>query len=154
MYLLLPPDLKAPRLQEKEVDARVGWHMDVVQRALTLAAKASLPVWKTTPTHTIFRDAGLPTAEIVLDEALWRFSYRLRTVNKGHPLTIRTRLTKIPRGPGAGGMRTPRTKVQIAARLLPPIHRPVLVPPTYPPGSRQDPTEGLPKEQAAEAFEG
>ena len=43
--------------------------------------------------------------------------------------------------------------MQIAARLLPEIRRPVLVSPTYPPGSRQDPTERLPKEQAAKAFE-
>ena len=43
--------------------------------------------------------------------------------------------------------------MQIAARLLPEIRRPVLISPTYPPGSRQDPTERLPKEQAAKAFE-
>ncbi|RYP63375.1 hypothetical protein DL771_009311 [Monosporascus sp. 5C6A] len=107
-----------------------------------------------TPTYTIFRDAGLPTAEIALEEALWRFSHRLRTVDAGHPLAPRTELAKILKGPGAGDTRTPRTKAQLAVRRLPPVHSPALIPPTYPPGSRQDPTEGLPKEQAAEAFEG
>ena len=133
--------------------AKVGWHIDAVHRALTLAARAVLPIWKTTPINTIFRDAGLPTAQAALDEALWRFSYRLHTVDEGHPLAKRAEPSKIARGPGAGNTRPPRTKVQIAARLLPEIRRPVLVSPTYPPGSRQDPTERLPKEQAAKAFE-
>ena len=136
------------------MDTKVAWHIDTVQRALILAAKATLPVWKTTPTYTILRDAGLPTAEIALEEALWRFSYRLRTVDAGHPLAARTEPPKITRGPGTGGTRAPRTKVQIAARRLPSVHRPVLVPPTYPPGSRQDLTKGLPKKQATEAFKG
>ena len=117
------PDPKASRPLEREVDARVGWHVDVVHRALTQAARAVLPVWKTTPTNTIFRDAGLPTAQAALDEALWRFSYRLHTVDEGHPLARRTEPSKIARGPGAGGTRPPRTKVQIAARLLPAIAR-------------------------------
>ena len=97
--------------------------------------------------------AGLPTAQAALDESLWRFSYRLHTVDEGHPLAKRTEPSKIARGPGAGNTPPPRTKVQIAAKLLPAIRRPVLVLPTYPPGSRQDPTERLPKEQAANAFE-
>ena len=74
-------------------------------------------------------------------------------MDEGYPLAKRAEPSKIARGPGAGNTRPPRTKVQIAARLLPEIRRPVLVSPTYPPGSRQDPTERLPKEQAAKAFE-
>lgn len=74
-------------------------------------------------------------------------------MDESHPLAKRTEPSKIARGPGAGGTRSPRIKVQIAAKLLPKIRRPVLVSPTYPPGSRQDPIERLPKEQAAKAFE-
>ncbi|RYO81946.1 hypothetical protein DL766_008345 [Monosporascus sp. MC13-8B] len=147
------PDPKAPRLLGREVNAKVGWHVDVIQRILTLAVKATLPVWRTTPVPTIFRDAGLPTAQMALDEALWRFSYRLQTVDEGHLLAKRTEASKITRGRGAGGTRTPRTKVQIAARLLPSIRRPILIPLTYPPGSRWDRTGGLTKRKAAEAFE-
>ncbi|RYO76081.1 hypothetical protein DL764_010307 [Monosporascus ibericus] len=37
--------------------------------------------------------------------------------------------------------------------MLPPVQRPILVPPRYPSGSREDPTQGLTKEEAAKAFE-
>lgn len=97
------------------MDVKVGWHFDVMQRAFTIVAKATLPVWKTTPTLAIFRDAGLPTVKAALDEGLWRFSYRLRTVDEGHPLAKKTKPSILARSHGAGGMRSPRTKVQIAA---------------------------------------
>ncbi|RYP45714.1 hypothetical protein DL768_007978 [Monosporascus sp. mg162] len=134
------------------VSARVGNHIAEIQRAFTLAAKATIPVWRTTPTDTLYRDTGLPTAQIAVDQALWRFSYRLRTVDRGHPLAKRTELKPITRGRGAGGAQRPKTKVQTVARMLPPVQRPVLVPPRYPPGSREDPTLGMTKEEAAGAF--
>ena len=134
------------------VSAKVGWHVHEVQRALALAARAVLPVWRTTPTSTIFRDAGLPTAQIALDEALHRFAFRLRSVDRKHPLAGRTDLEPIVRGRGAGGYQRPKTKVQRVARMLPLAQRPLLVAPRYPPGSRKDPTEGMTKEDAAKAF--
>lgn len=39
---------------------RIGGHIDLVQSAITLAARGVLPVWKTTPITTPIRDSGLP----------------------------------------------------------------------------------------------
>ncbi|KAK2752250.1 reverse transcriptase [Colletotrichum kahawae] len=38
-----------------------------VEKVMTAAARAILPVWKTTPTSTLLRDAGLPTAKVALE---------------------------------------------------------------------------------------
>lgn len=146
-----PPSNPAQTKKEM-VSARLGWHVDEIQRARKMAAKATIPVWKTAPTNTIFRDAGLPTAQIALDQALYRFAYRLRTVDKHHPLARRTELDTISRGRGAGGQQRPTTKVQIVARLLPPVQRPCLIPPRYPTGCRMEPTGGATKEEAAKSF--
>lgn len=146
-----PPDNPAQSGKD-QVSARLGWHVHEIQRALTLAARAAIPVWKTTPTSVVYRDSGLPTAQATLDQALYRFSYRLRTVDRMHPLAKRTELEGIVRGRGAGGHQRPKTKVQRVTRLLPAVQRPLLIPPRYPPGSRLEPTGGLPKEAAADLF--
>ncbi|RYC58905.1 hypothetical protein CHU98_g7303 [Xylaria longipes] len=45
---------------------------------------------------------GLPTADLALEEARYRFAYRLRTVDRLHPLADRVNLGVIERGRGAG----------------------------------------------------
>ncbi|KFZ23235.1 hypothetical protein V502_02286, partial [Pseudogymnoascus sp. VKM F-4520 (FW-2644)] len=54
---------------KQTVSTRVGWHIDVLERTLTLAIRGVLPVWRTTPTVILFRDSGLPSAIVALEEA-------------------------------------------------------------------------------------
>jgi ribonuclease HI len=146
------PARNASQAKKEMVSAKVGYHVDKIHKAMKLAARSVLPVWKTTPTDTVFRDAGLPTAQAALDEALYRFAYRLRTVDKTHPLARRVNTKRIIRGRNAGQHELPKTKVQTTARLLQPVQRPELRMPRYTAGSRTDPTEGQSKTQAAKAF--
>jgi hypothetical protein len=44
------------------------------------------------------------------------------------------------------------TKLQRVGKLLPGIPRPILREPHFSPGCRRDPTEGIPKKEAAECF--
>ncbi|RAL66684.1 hypothetical protein DID88_006366 [Monilinia fructigena] len=64
---------KPPRLlrsgRSTTVSARVGWHIDTLDKTLSLAVRGVLPVWRTTPTVTLYRDAGIPSAEAMLEEA-------------------------------------------------------------------------------------
>jgi ribonuclease HI len=135
------------------VSARVGWHVDTVNKILTLAARGVLPVWRTTPTAALFRDGGLPSATAALEEAKLRFALRLQTVDNSHPLAGRISPPLITRGRTTGALQRPKTKVQRLGALLPPVPRPQLTLPHYTPGCRTDPTQGVDKETAARAFQ-
>lgn len=147
---------KPPRLRRQDrsqdVSARIGWHVSSIDKALALAARGVLPVWRTTPTLTLFRDARMPSAMAALDEAKMRFARRLQVVDDKHPLVRRILPPMIIRGRGAGTRQLPKTKVQRLGVLLPSIPRPKLVLPHFTPGSRLDPTGGIDKETAAAAF--
>ncbi|RAL64782.1 hypothetical protein DID88_001379 [Monilinia fructigena] len=87
---------KPPRLlrsgRSTTVSARVGWHIDTLDKTLSLAVRGVLPVWRTTPTVTLYRDAGIPSAEAMLEEAKLRFALRIQTVDEAHPLVLRPTL--------------------------------------------------------------
>ena len=112
-----------------------------------------LPVWRTTPTATLFRDAGLPSGAAALEEAKLRFAVRLQTIDAEHPLVRRIATPTIRRGRGAGTRQCPKTKVQRLGALLPSTPRPALAPPHFSPDCRTDPTKGVKKKEAAKAFE-
>ncbi|KAK4031181.1 hypothetical protein C8A01DRAFT_21569, partial [Parachaetomium inaequale] len=76
--------------------------IQTLQRAINIAARAYLPVWRTTPNRTLYRDAGIPTAEVALEEARLRFAFRLHTIDTDHPLVCRLRLPVRERGRQAG----------------------------------------------------
>lgn len=147
---------KPPRIHRQghnqTVSARNGWHIDVLDGTLSLAARGVLPVWRTTPTVTLFRDAGLPSAVAALEEAKLRFAMRLQTVDEGHPLVKRITPPQIVRGRGAGSRQRPKTKVQRLGTLLPSVPRPKLAAPHFSPHCRTDPTEGLDKKTASDNF--
>src|SRR6201996_9280218 len=84
--------------REETVSARNGWHVDLVDRTLSLAARGVLPVWRTTPTVTLFRDSGLPSAMAALEESKLRFAMRLQTVDNHHPLVRQISPPIITRG--------------------------------------------------------
>lgn len=60
-----------------------------VQAVITAAARAILPVWRTTPVAALSREAGLPSARIWLRYLSDRASFRLRRLDKSHPLLSR-----------------------------------------------------------------
>jgi len=147
---------KPPRImratRKKEVSTRMGWHISMIDKIIALAARGVLPSFRTTPTATIFRDAGLPSGAVALEEAKLRFATHLQSTDNLHPLTPRTMVPKIQRGRGAGGLQQPRTKVQRLGLLLPPVLRPTLIEPHLSPGCLLNPTEGQAKRDAAKAF--
>jgi hypothetical protein len=135
-----------------EVSARVGWHVAAIEKTLSIAAKGILPVWRTTPTATLFRDAGLPSAEAALEGAKLQFATHLHAIDTGHPLASRTVVAKINRGVKAGHLQRTQTKVQYLGSLLPEIPRTTLTAPHYSPSCQTDPTLGVDKKTAAKAF--
>lgn len=145
--------IQTPNNRNPLVSAGLGGHIDIVNNTIALAARGVLPVWRTTPTATLFRDAGLPSGEVALEEAKIRFATHLQTVDTQHPLARRIQPPLRGRGRLAGTEQRTVTKVQSLAKLLPPIRRPELVRPHFSPGCRTDPTEGLSKEAVAAAFQ-
>ena len=119
----------------KWVSNRLGGLIGMVGSAIVLAARGVLPVWRTTPLTVLHRDSGLPSAEVALEEAKSRLAYRLKAVDKDHPLARRT----APTG------RKAVTKLQRVNILVPDFPRPVLREPHYYPGCRRDPTDGKSK---------
>jgi hypothetical protein len=111
-----------------------------------------LPVWRTTPTTTLFRDAGLLLGAAALEEAKLRFAVRLQTIDAEYLLVRRIATSIIRRGRGAGTRQRPKTKVQRLGALLLSTPRPALAPPHFSPDCRTDPTKGVKKEEAAKAF--
>jgi hypothetical protein len=81
-----------------EPSAHVGWHIAAIDRTIAIAARGILPVWRTTPTTTLFRDARLPSAAVALEEAKLRFAAHLRTIDADHPLARRMVIPKVTRG--------------------------------------------------------
>ena len=68
------------------VSARVRWHAKQVNKTIAQASREVLPVWRTTPTTTLFRDAGRPSGAAALEEAKLRFAVRLQTIDNEHLL--------------------------------------------------------------------
>lgn len=92
-----------------------------VEKVIAAAARAILPVWRTTPTSSLLREVGLPTAEVALEAARLRFATRLQKVDQQHPL--------IPRLWQQGRQ---QTRLQRTAGLLPKCPRPLLIQSQYP----------------------
>src|SRR5438045_1939306 len=138
--------------REEEVSAHNRWHVEVVDKTLALAARGVLPVWRTTPTVTLFQDAGLPSAEVALEETKLWFAMQLQTIDEQHPLVRHITPPINQQGRGAGNRQHPRTKVQRLGKLLPGVPRPTLQPPHFTAGCWSDPTGGLDKETASTEF--
>lgn len=95
----------------QEVSAYIEWHMAAIDKTLAIAARGILPVWRTTPTAALFREAGLLPAAVALEEAKLRFATHLRTTDTDHPLTRRTLVPTVNRGVKAGQPQRVKTKV-------------------------------------------
>lgn len=127
---------------------KVGGHLKLVQSAITLAARGVLPAWRTTPIPALLRDAGLPSAEVALEEARARFALRTQTVDENHPL-----VNRLPTDtPAQANARSRTSGLQRTAQLVSEAPRPTLRLPHYTVGCRTDPTLYLKKEDAAAEF--
>ena len=140
------------RGEQDRVSAGVGGMINAIDKIFTTTIRGVLPVWRTTPNLTLYRDAGLPSAFCALEQAKHRFALRLQTVDTQHPLVKRIPCPVIVTGQYKGEAQCPKTKVQKLGKLLPSVPRPVFLAPRYTPGSGTDPTNGLNKEEAAKAF--
>ncbi|RAL62907.1 hypothetical protein DID88_004748 [Monilinia fructigena] len=126
------------------VSTRLGPLIEEVDRAIVLAARGVLPVWRTAPTASVLRDAGLPSGSTALEHARIRFALRLRTLDPAHPLIRRLEAPLLP------WQRA--TKLRRADALVPRAPRPILAQPHFSPGCRTNPTKGRTKEDAAKQF--
>ncbi|RAL59764.1 hypothetical protein DID88_000393 [Monilinia fructigena] len=109
------------------VSTRLGPLIEKTNKVMVLAARGVLPAWRTAPTASVLRDAGLPSGSTALEHARIRFALRLRTLDAAHPLVRRLETPILP------WQRA--TKLRCADTLIP-----------------TDPTEGSTKEAAAEQF--
>ena len=58
---------------------------DKLDKALKTAARAVLPVWKTTPIPILHRESGIPSALTALAQAILRCATRLAGPDRNHP---------------------------------------------------------------------
>ncbi|OAQ74382.1 endonuclease/reverse transcriptase [Purpureocillium lilacinum] len=108
-----------------------------LDKVLRHAVRAALPVWKTTQTPAIHREAGTPPASIALAAQQIRFSARLKSLDGRHPLVKRAS-RKPPRAlhtrnPSSTRRVKPtfQSRLQRADQLLPKCHRPAPLPRHY-----------------------
>ncbi|RAL58724.1 hypothetical protein DID88_003081 [Monilinia fructigena] len=62
------------------VSTRLGPLIEKTNKVMVLAARGVLPAWRTAPTASVLRDAGLPSGSTALEHARIRFALRLRTL--------------------------------------------------------------------------
>ncbi|RAL59500.1 hypothetical protein DID88_006613 [Monilinia fructigena] len=140
----LKPSAAAGYNRNQLVSTKLGPLIDKVNKIIVLAARGVLPAWRTAPTASVLRDAGLPSGGTALEHARIRFALRLRTLDAAHPLVRRLEAPPLP------WQRA--TKLRCVDALVPRAPRPILAQSHFSPGCRTDPTEGRTKEAAAEHF--
>ncbi|RAL58161.1 hypothetical protein DID88_002332 [Monilinia fructigena] len=126
------------------VSTRLGPLIEKTNKVMVLAARGVLPAWRTAPTASVLRDAGLPSGSTALEHARIRFRAPAQDVRRRPPTGAPARNPILP------WQRA--TKLRCADTLIPYAPRPVLAQPHFSPGCRTDPTEGSTKEAAAEQF--
>ncbi|KAF5137875.1 hypothetical protein E5D57_001654 [Metarhizium anisopliae] len=66
-------------------------HLSKLQVILNKACHAVLPVWKTTPQVILWKEAGIPPADIILKQQQARTALRYATLDAAHPVSRRLR---------------------------------------------------------------
>ncbi|KAM5357404.1 hypothetical protein ACJZ2D_016294 [Fusarium nematophilum] len=99
-----------------------------IDETIRKAIRAILPVWKTTPNNTLYRDTGIPTARVALEDARHRFGLQIQAVRKDHPLAIRAQREiwkrRFHNRRPAGSLKPPQTRLQRASILPETFPRP------------------------------
>ena len=109
-------------------DVQTGYtgRINKIQRALQAAARAVIPVWKTTRISILHRESGIPPAVVALQQARHRYATRIAGMDSQHPVVRRT-LPIQDINPSY------RTRLQRTAELCRRCeHRPSLVPDVAP----------------------
>lgn len=120
----------------REVSTRMEHHVGVIDKAIRSAARAVLPVWKTTPGAALHRESGLPPAEVALEQTRHRTGLRFRLLDEAHPIVTRLRAARKQKGPGGRPGKNPSaprtTRLQRTELLSTPCHRPQLISRNFP----------------------
>lgn len=104
------------------ISNRVGTHLNMLDKMQRAAARAILPVYRTTPSATLYRESGLNPAELTLEYLSRRAIIRTRRLDPYHPLFIKChRLASSP----------PVTRFSRMIRTIPPSEQidPLSIPP-------------------------
>ncbi|KAM4062485.1 reverse transcriptase (RNA-dependent DNA polymerase) [Hirsutella rhossiliensis] len=80
----------------KEGPSRIGHLVKKMSKALYTSLRAILPVWRTTPTNVLHREAGIPPVPLLLEARRTAFAARLKSLDEAHPLVKRTSRPKAP----------------------------------------------------------
>ena len=81
------------------VSNRVDSHLTLLSKVVRTAARAILPVYRTTPIAVLHRESGLPPPEISLNAITFRAAARLRRLDPRHPLLTRSARVRERRQP-------------------------------------------------------
>lgn len=117
----------------RTVVPRHSYHMATIDRALRTAARAVIPVWRTTPIPVLHRETGIPPASVLLQQIQRRASLRLRLLDKAHPLVGRTMIIRGRWGsaPKTLNLKPKVTRLQRMAQLEEECERPQLLQQSY-----------------------
>lgn len=95
-----------------------------ISSCLRVALLSILPVYRTAPTDALYREAGIPHPDQLLEMARDRFALRLGSLDAAYPLVARLAPLKNARS----ARRHERTNLARIAASLPSFPRPSLVP--------------------------
>ncbi|KAM4063396.1 endonuclease/exonuclease/phosphatase [Hirsutella rhossiliensis] len=92
------PGPKSPRWTKpsKEGPSGIGKLVKKMSKALYTSLRAILPVWRTTPTNVLHREAGIPPVPLLLEGRRTAFAARLKALDEAHTLVQRTSRPKAP----------------------------------------------------------
>lgn len=80
--------------QGRKVSNRVQGHISLISRVFLTGARAILPVYRTTPTPVLYREAGILPPELELNKRSRQAILRAHQLDQYHPLRKRINWTK------------------------------------------------------------
>ncbi|RKK51756.1 hypothetical protein BFJ69_g17922, partial [Fusarium oxysporum] len=154
------PGATRPRWDQPSKDrpSSIQHLLQRINKAIVQSMRAILPVWKTTPIAILHRESRILPIDQLLKARRYRFSARLKSLDKAHPLAKRMLPPKQPtyhqlikRKYQAPTESSFRTRLRRTNELLAPCPRPALLQKYF--GKGQDtPLQTAPKGESAEAF--
>ncbi|KAI1007857.1 hypothetical protein K3495_g373 [Podosphaera aphanis] len=120
------PGLKRPTKRE-DVTPPTAYLCNLIDKAVRVALRAALLVWRTTPNVILHRQGGIPPANILQEGGRLRLAARINSLDTHHPLRSRASIC-----PNVGTLKYKRkailsknpesqmSRLQRAFRLLPP----------------------------------
>lgn len=153
------PGATSPRWTKPARDgpSRIGRLVKNMNKSLYTALRAILPVWRTTPTNVLHREAGIPPVSQLLEARRIAFAARLKSLDEAHPLAKRTARPNVPAVSRLVKLKYQeqpqnfRTRLRRTDELLPSCPRPVLLQRKF--GSQETvPLQTTSKEETTRGF--